>query len=117
MKRETLLILRTSAFTGAIVATVLGANCSRAPEPTGAARPVDAGAAAEPEPPARQKITCEGKAKPVLTLERDDHLVAVTCPDGARQAVLCKGRVRRSRLFDDGRFYVECPEDVARGRQ
>jgi hypothetical protein len=114
MKRDTLLVLRTSAFTGAIIAAVLSANCSRSPEPTGAARPVDAGTTAEREPPARQKITCEGNAKPVLTLERDDHLVAVTCPDGARQAVLCKGRVRRSRLFDDGRFYVECPEDLIR---
>jgi hypothetical protein len=117
MKRNTLLLLRTGAFTGAIVATVLGANCNRSPEPTGAPRAVDAGAVAEPEPPARQKITCEGNGKPVLTMERDDHVVVVTCPDGARQAVVCKDRVHRSRLFDDGRFYVECPEDVARGRQ
>jgi hypothetical protein len=117
MKRNTLLSLRTGAFTGALVAAVLSANCSRSPEPVGAPRAVDAGAAAEPEPPPRQKITCEGNGKPVLTMESDDHLVAVTCPDGARQAVLCKGRVRRSRLFDDGRFYVKCPEDVSHGRQ
>jgi hypothetical protein len=113
MKRENFVRLGAGAFAHAFAATVVVAGCSRSPVPTVEPRGADVGAApdAESEPPARNKITCEGGAKPVLTKERDGHLVAVTCPNGARQAVLCQGPVRRARLFDDGRFYVECSED------
>jgi hypothetical protein len=63
------------------------------------------------------RMTCTGGAKPVLSTENQGHTAVVTCPDGARQAVVCKGLVVRSHLYDDGRFFVECPEAPTRRPQ